>query len=224
MSFGLGVSGAGTRFVGDISIEGNVGTVNLGGRELRSLAYGAVFDPQNYDVYTLLTVAPEIWYIIYLYCHAGQLVSVWHESSALDSVQDEDASGRCDEYYQHPTTALVDFPGTMMPVPSSVHGFQIVGPDVSIPDGQPGWVVFGPTRYEVFIFATVDCTNCGDPGWRELHAIFRDGTTNRTGFCVFYLYASPNTVLVDYALSLPDLGRPVGDGPLVLEGATWEAF
>lgn len=80
--------------MGDISIEGNVGTVNLGGRELHSLAYGAVFDPQNYDVYTLLTVAPESWYIIYLYCQAGQLVSVWHESSELDSVENKDASGR----------------------------------------------------------------------------------------------------------------------------------
>jgi hypothetical protein len=223
MPFRIGMSGAGTRFVGDISIKGNVGTLTIGGRELHSLAYAASFNFQNYDVYTLLTVAPERWYIVYLYCQAGQLVSAWHESTAGDSVEYEEATGRCDELPAITTKALVDFPGTMMPVPPLLQGFQIVGSGVSITDGQPGWVVFGPTRYEVFVFATVDCTDCGNPGWRELHAIFWDGTTNRTGFCIFYLNASPNSVLVQYALSLPDLERPVADG-LLLDGATWSAF
>ena len=73
MPFRIGAIGAGTRFVGDIAILGNVGTLTIGGRELHSLAYGAVFDPKSYDVYTLLTVAPERWYIVYLYCQAGRI-------------------------------------------------------------------------------------------------------------------------------------------------------
>jgi hypothetical protein len=222
--FTFGATGVGTSFVGDVAIEGNVGTVQLGGRRLQALAYGASLDPQNFDVYTLLAVAPERWYIVYLYCHAGQLVDVWYESPAGASVLEEAATGVCDERPFTAIKARVDLPGTIMAQPPPLHGFAVTGAGVSIPDAQPGWVVFGQTRYDVFVYAAVDCTTiCGDPGWRELHAVLRDGTTNRTGFCTFYLFTNPNQVFVEYALTLPDLAQPVGQGQY-LDGATWSAL
>jgi hypothetical protein len=223
LTFTLGATGAGTSFVGDVSMAGNVGTVVLGGRRLPALAYGASLDPRSFDTYVLLAVAPERWYIVYLYCHAGQLFDVWYETPASASLFEEGATGVCDE---RPFTAIkvpVDLPGTTMAQPPPLHGFEVTGAGVSIPDARPGWVVFGQTRYDVFVYAAVDCTTiCGDPGWRELHAVLRDGTTNRTGIGTFYLFTNPNQVFVEYALTLPDLAQPVGQGRY-LDGATWSA-
>src|SRR5439155_4137103 len=83
------------------------------------------------------------------------------------------------------------------------------GPKVSIPQGKPGTVELGAPM-TVLAFNDVDCSTCGTPGWLELHSLLWDPSKQRACFGIFYLREPGKPVLLEYALTLPDLSDPAG--------------
>ena len=83
-----------------------------------------------------------------------------------------------------------------------------------------GALTFGGRTLPLIVFGDVDCsTNCGSPGWYELHSVVWDDAQQRAIFVIVYLIlGSMNDVELAYARSLPDLGDPIG---AITMPATW---
>jgi hypothetical protein len=112
----------------------------------------------------------------------------------------------------------VQFSAVSMLYPSLATGYTVSGPDIDIPSGTPGAATLGSSQYVVLPFETVDCSECGSPGWYELHAILWDSTMREASFGIFYLSEGASEVLLAYALTLPTLASVL---PTQSVTATW---
>lgn len=211
LPFTVSITGHGKSFIGDVSIEGDAGTVVLGGSELPLVTYEHQrWSEFGYDLYQGFAVAEDRWYALWFYCEGEQLSYIYAEGTDGTPMDYELASGKC-LASDAPTSPEVSFPAVSMPKPPIVKGFTVKGPKIEIADGAPGHMELGDTDWSLLPFETVDCSkDCGSPGWYELHSILWDPTTHRAGFVIVYLLEGQSEVLATYAITLPDLADPVG--------------
>jgi hypothetical protein len=112
-----------------------------------------------------------------------------------------------------------------------VPGFKIRGPSIQLDGASPGVIVLDGVSMDLLVFATVDCTDCGNPGWSELHSLIWDQAAATLSFSIIYLLEDDFTdVQLAYSLALPELtdpvegflpaswSRPAGEGNLTREG------
>ena len=84
------------------------------------------------------------------------------------------------------------------------------GTSLNITDGE-GWVYnnLDGRYYNIIVFSTVDCSDCGNGGWYELHSFISNSEQEKACFGIFYLeFESKNSVLLEYSLCVPDLSKP----------------
>ncbi len=208
LKFGVSAEGAGTKAVGAIHIVDGAGTVVVDGKTLPAVVY----ERQPFGQWTLyqtLAVGPDRLDVVWLYCKGGAIDGIYYETTAGAPVTPVGSSGTCSESMT-PTEPKVSFPAVVLPIPKLLTKYTVNGAKISIQPGKPGTVTLA-APLTVLAFNDVDCTqNCGAPGWRELHALLWDPAKERACFGIFYLLQPGKPVLLEYALTLPDLSDPVG--------------
>jgi hypothetical protein len=220
VDFGIGIDGLGSSRVGSVAVTGGAGTITIDGTPRPVGIYEKqAWDAFGYNLYQVLAVAPDRWFMLWLYCRGGALTDIYIEDTAGGDMAWEPASGTCDES-SSASTVSVSFPAVDLPVPDLVGGFTIAGTDLELDGAAPGWVRAGSSVLSVYVFDHVDCSQeCGTPGWYELHALLWDPERQWLCFGIFYLFTDAEPVLLTYAFSLPSLQAPFG--AVQFPDATW---
>ena len=204
-----------------VSIVSNQGTVSYGGRgPFQAFLYSrTLFPAANSIVYTGLGVESGTWYPFFLYCSAdGRLTRVYGEMTDRDVAVDDEVEGTCTDQgvaFMAPVSLAAN---TLSPVALAC-GFSVHGPGSSIDlqGSQNGSVTFLGSDSIALPFHTVDCrTDCGTPGWYELHTIVWNQVRQEVGFEIIYL--NDTGVSAGDGIELPD-GTMTAVGPF--SGATW---
>jgi hypothetical protein len=207
-----------------VSISSNQGTVSFGGRgPFQAFLYSrTLFPAANSIVYTGLGVETGTWYPFFLYCSAdGRLTRVYGEMTDRDVAVFDDVDGTCTDQgvaFMSPVSLAAN---TLSPVALTC-GFSVHGPGSSIDleGSQNGSVTFLGSDSIALPFHTVDCrTDCGTPGWYELHTIVWNRVRQEVGFEIIYL--NDTGVTTGDGIELPD-GTMTAVGPF--SGATWSLY
>jgi hypothetical protein len=222
LPFTASIAGSGSGRVGSVVLENNVGTVEIDQRVLN----GVVYEQQSFAssvgefLYQTLIIAPEQWFVVWFYCANGVLTDAYLEGTEGTAGAFQNVSGTCSTSFAE-TTPEVWFSATTMPIPPLLKGYKIKGPDISLHSGRPGTVNLGMGLLTVLPFQAVDCSQCGVPGWHEVHALLWDRARNRACFVIFYLVIGQGkTVQAAYSLTLPDLSDPASDTQLTARWST----
>jgi hypothetical protein len=204
-----------------VSIAGNQGTVSFGGRgPFPAFVYSRTpFPAANSIVYTGLGVETGTWYPFFLYCSAdGRLTRFYGEMTDRDIAVFDEVDGTCTDKGV-PFLAQVSLPANTLSPVALTCGFSVHGPGSSIDleGSQNGTVTFRGTDSIALPFHTVDCrTDCGTPGWFEIHMIVWNQVQQTVGFEIVYLFDSG--VTTGDGIELPD-GNMTTQGTFT--GATW---
>jgi hypothetical protein len=211
--FTFSTVGTGSSFVGSVSVNDGVGTVQLGNANVPVVVYEK--QPfKDFTLYQSLAIASDRWYVVWFYCLGGDLQGVYYESTDGTAITTEGASGACVEGDQ-PNGAPVMLPASEIAYPSLEQGFSVDGPAVSYDGSGPGAITLGGVDYALLPFTSVDCTLCGGPGWWELHSLLWNGSS--ACFAILYLQNGSDPMQLDYALCLPGLDDPFG--AVLLDGS-----
>jgi hypothetical protein len=213
LDYTVSIQGTGPAAIGRVDIAGNVGTVTVAGTSLSAVSFERQPWPGfGYTLFQTLIVAPDRWYVAWFYCRGGSLEHVYYEGTDGTRLDDGPASGTCVDELRT-TVARVELPALEMPLPAPTTGYTVSGENVQITADGRGWVRLGGITMTALIFEHVDCsTQCGSPGWYELHSVLWDEIGGRACFGIFYLQEGQSDVLLAYSLSLPDLSDPLGEG------------
>jgi hypothetical protein len=215
LPYSVTMQGAGSNYVGAVSISGDVGTIVFDHVTLPVVAYTQDwFAAANRNAYTILAAQSAFWVVFFAYCDtSGNLTDVWYETTNGAPDTDETATGTC---VTSATTvsAKVQFPAVNMPFPSLASGFTIDGANIHYDGTTPGTFVDATTTRKFFPFTTVFCTTCGVPDTYELHSILWDPNAQQACYGIFYIGTIPGQVGLNLALCLPSLTKlPVGVYP-----------
>ncbi len=221
IAFTISIAGEGTSRIGDVALDANVGAVTVGGVSYQALAYEHQAWPEfGYELFQALAVGPDRLFSLWFYCKGDALDWVYFEGTDGTTMTDEPAQkgGSC-AFSATPSSPHVKLPASSFAAPAPITGFEVKGAQLELPSGQKGTLSLGPVSHEVYVFDSVDCsTDCGSPGWWELHALLWDPKAARLCFTIFYLPVGQSQVWARYSIALPDLTDPIGDLTLT---ATW---
>ncbi len=217
-SFGVQISGHGEDggAVGSVSIQGDVGTLEIAGVSFPVVAYEQIpFSAADETLYQLLGASADELLVAWAYCNAGALNEIWYETTAGVPVSYEPATGTCTASTAA-VSAAVELPAVRLNALELVRGFALQGPTLSFNGSDAGLMQLGGQSLWVYPFNTVDCTTCGDgsAGWYELHSVLWNPATSATCFGIYYLFvvSPPAPVGLDYVLCLPTLDDPTNGG------------
>ncbi len=202
-----------------VSLDGDVGTIEVGGRPATpALAYGFSQFP-GIDIYQVLAVDPDRWTVVFFYCQGPSLTYLYYEDTRGGVLYAETARGSCASSgpYAGPS---VDFPAFALALDGAQPHFAIDGALISRARGAPGTMQLGGHAITFFPITVVDCTiTCGGEGWWEIHMVLWDEAAAKACFGILYLFVTPGPLLLTYTLTLPDLSDPSGGQTLF--DATW---
>jgi hypothetical protein len=214
--FALDIVGTGSDRIGAVQISKSFGTVVLDDEPMSVYTYERIpWVEFEYTIYQGLAVQGDAWTVYWFYCQEGALKWVYHESTHGQALRFESATGSCGDGAQ--SLVRVTFPATNMTPPISVADQTITGAEIRYAAGS-GWMVSGGRNWTLYAFQVVDCTSeCGSPGWEELHVVLWNQTEQRAAFGILYLRSdAPSEVQFLYGLRLPAVVR-VSD----TKQATW---
>jgi hypothetical protein len=196
--YSASIIGSGSHLVGDISVVGNTGTIQVRGVKVPTFIQENI--PWTAKGYTLYWV----------YCQRGKMASVYLEAVDGLSLENEPASGSC-ELTEQDTSFEVSVPDIALKPIKPVKGFEINGDQVYLSPESGLGIVDWPELGEKYLFAPfskVDCSDCGTTGWHELHSLFWNESMNRVCFGIIYLQnQSPSEISISYSMCFPDLER-----------------
>jgi hypothetical protein len=208
LPYDVTMQGAGSNYVGAVSISGDVGTIVFDKVTLPVVAYTQdYYAAANRNAYTILAALPTVWVTFFAYCDLnGNLTDVWYETTNGAPDTDEHATGTCVTSTAS-VSAKVQFPAVNMPFPSLASGFTIDGANIHYDGKTPGTYVDATTTRKFFPFTTVHCTTCGVPDTYELHSILWDPNAQQACYGIFYIGTIPGQVGLNLALCLPSLTK-----------------
>lgn len=205
--FDVLVTGSGAPVLDAAAIEHDVGPVTLFGTKQQSV----VWTDQEWAGTTLLftlSITPDgqALNVTYFYCYDGTLgyVYVLGYSQPLAGAY---TTGKCPQK-DTPLDVAVTLPAlTALPEPVA-KAITIKGAELTLLDGA-GTAELGGNSYDFTPFATVDCTDCGTPGWYELHVLLH--RAGEACYGVLYLFPDePSVAQIAWTLCLPSLTQPDG--------------
>lgn len=217
LPFRVTIDGQGSGFLGAIHLAPS-GTIALGGETFAAVTY----EKQPFFQYTLyqtMAVRGDRLFLVWTYCEMGEVIGAYYEGTDGTALTYEPGSGTCSDELDAPSIEAVSLPAIDMPLPQLIDGYFADGPNVHLEGATPGWVRLGE-ELVVLPFEEVDCSACGDPGWRELHTLLWSPEAARVCFAIFYFSSEGDPLVVAYSLTLPDLSDPAGDMEL---SAEWTA-
>lgn len=193
---------AGVRFAGGL------GRLQLDGQRLdAALTYGV--HAGGFDLAGGYAWGPQRLLSLWIYCRDGQLSQVWWADTAGAPLRHLAASGSCAVRYL-PTAQVAALPALKLPAPQATGGFAVHGPALRLAapqaDGTSGALLWAGQWLPAWVFATVDCQQCGPHPWHELHFLAYDRPGQRLLSAILYLDPrSPRQVRIGRAALLPDL-------------------
>jgi hypothetical protein len=194
------------------SIVHGVGTVTLGGSgPIPVFVYEMIdWSAYGYVLYQALAVGPNSWKMIWFYCEGANFTDasgIEYEGTDQPTLATPNATGTCRETNSS-VSETVSLPQSRLALGNLVQGFTVSGGGLEISNTAVGSMSHGAATYEVFPFAWVDCsTDCGAPGWYELHSLYWNA--NEACFGIFYLVVGdPDSVVLEYSVCLPSLDDP----------------
>jgi hypothetical protein len=204
------LQGQGTARIGSISIDHGWGQVELDGRMTAASSYVSV-PFSGFQLHQTLAVESDRIWVLFFYCSDvdQSLSSVYYENTDGAAGAFEDSTGTCTDTG---TTATLhaQFPAVELPPAALVPGFKVRGPSIQLDGASPGVIVLKGVSMDLLVFATVDCTDCGNPGWSELHSLIWDQASATLSFTIIYLLEDDFTdVQLAYSLTLPELTDPI---------------
>ena len=186
----------------------NVGTAFLDQGQLPAVALFSV-DWDELRIVEVVAASNETFQLIWLYCTNGTLFGGYSESLVAPlqffDVQQPPSCDLVSGAHDIPGTVLSGFSG----VPSDyvpVTGVEISGaPLVSLGFLGTGSIVLDAQTWSLTAFGLVDCTDCGQPGWYEVHAVLA-GANGETGIVFLYLMLDDSeSVFAAYGVRLDRL-------------------
>jgi hypothetical protein len=213
--FDLSAAGAGESRLDELLVSDNIASLTLVGAPHRGFAYTShEWTAAGYTLFDVISIAEDgsDFAVTYLYCSGTELLYAYTESF-LHPMDWETTTGSCD-YLMESRDTPVDLPA-LNTVPTAIDtGVSIQGTGIDLgPLG--GSIEVDGALWELIPFNTVDCTDCPDGPWYEVHSMLRKA--NEGCFGILYLYPdAPNQVELGYAICLPSL-----DQPYQMYDATW---
>lgn len=211
LDFRVAISGSSSLLVGAFDLVDGVGTIEIEGETQPVFVYERQPWPeQNYTLYQALAISDDGWTVLWFYCGETGLDAIYLESTDGIPLQTLTAEGTCDVQLSGVEVEL-DLPGTEFAVLYNGEPFTIDGPEIAAVGGELGSVAIDGVDYVLAPFETVDCSSdCGAPGWYEVHTLLWDPVALRVGFAIVY-FEVDGTVRMTYGITLPDLVDLVGD-------------
>jgi hypothetical protein len=208
--YSASINGRGSDRVGEVSISGNVGSIQVSGVSIPTFVQENIpWTDMGYTLYQGLALDESHFYVYWIYCQAGEVASIFIEGAGGETLENEQASGQCKSTAQD-TSFEVSTPDVVLPPIQPVKGFEIDGDNIYLAQSTGlGIVDLGlREKYLFSAFSRVDCSDCGQGGWQELHALFWNKSMSQVCFGILYLEAKDTTdVVVDYSMCFPDLER-----------------
>lgn len=206
-----------------VAITNNQGTVAFEGRgPFPAFIFSKISAPPGQPtLYSGLGIEDGTWFPFWLYCtDDGRLTWIDGEMTDRDLGVTVQVEGTCSTMMGS-RTITVEVPAHSLRSIALTCGFDVVStsgsPLINLQSSRAGSIDFGQgDSVTVLPFHTVDCrTDCGSPGWYELHAVVWDSVEQTVGFNVFYLAGSG--VSESDGLVLPTLAQDIETFP----NATW---
>jgi hypothetical protein len=206
----VNLDGQGEGSIGAVRLDQSGGTVEVNGVP-RPAAFVArsQFEagPVLHELYVL---GPDRFYLLWSYCYSGSIRFLYVEDSEGEIHGFELATGTCAEVRRTSDTS-VTFPRTEIQWPKPLGGYAVSGHSLRLDPGVPGAVWFDGTVQSVITFATIDCRNCAEPGWFELHSLLWDPRNGAVTVGIFYLeLQAPGAVRLLYAVHLSSMSLDTG--------------
>jgi len=199
--------------VGSIDFHNNIGQFTLNGHTYTGVLYVyQAWTSQNLDLFDVLAVRQDggDLAVLYLYSNLNkaQITTVYYESLLMDHMSYATASGTV-QWTPSSFNADVTFPALNVPIKPLETGISILGQQLTL-HSNSGWMVKSGQNYSVVPFATVDCTDCGNGGWLELHSMFSLGNDVACFGILYLMLDDHSSVMLQYGLCLPTLQRMSG--------------
>jgi hypothetical protein len=211
----LNLSGQGSSHVGAIQLANGSGSVELENRLYSLYVYyqSPPWLATGEVDYQGIASDGSSWDVFFIRCGAGKLDWIFYEDLNGTGMKGEAPSSAdlnlCEVGAQGPLQT-VDFPPISMQAPPPTSEWNLSGPRLEYKAGVGGeYQSADGTRYELYPFTTVDCTQCETPGWYELHSLFYAATTPQLCFGIIYLHPDTGKINIGYSLCLPDLTSPL---------------
>jgi hypothetical protein len=203
--FDVAISGAAAPLLDTAAIAHAVGPITVFGESQRSLVW---IDQawSGITLYFTLSIPDDghAMNVTYFYCYGDDLGYVYALGFG-EPLAGATATGKCPRA-ETPIDAKVSLPAlTALPEPVATD-IDVDGDAISIHDGR-GTLELGGATYDVTTFGTVDCSDCGAPGWYELHSVLVGAGDACYG--VLYLFPdTPDTVQLGWTICVPSLTQP----------------
>jgi len=209
------ISGQGTDVVGNIDINNGIGTIEFNGKNYISVAYANQIWYE--DLFDFIGIAEDSSDLAVFYTYSddstNNLTNIYYESLNTPlGVEDCAGSVSFSSVTSTEKAKLPPLKATAYPVKTN---FTISGSEINYSNNQ-GWLIMENQNYSVTVFSTVDCYDCGDPGWYELHSILVPVASNKDAivyksacFGIIYLTIGDNTdAELDWGFCIPSLDTP----------------
>ena len=201
----VNVAGRGHGHVGAFRLEGDVGTVEIEGITATALHYASSsFAGRGEQLHQTLVVAPDRLWLVWFYCQDGNVEDLYLEGTDGVAAGFDGGEGTCATTGSAAPAA--SFPAIDMPYPRLVDGLRFDGPLLSYDGAHPGRATIEGRDVVLLPFAKVDCADCGDPGWQELHTLTWDPSASELCVSLFYFFKSGQVILPGN-LCLPSLSE-----------------
>lgn len=210
LDFDFSATGNGAGIIGNVDIADSQGTIVINNQTLDTIIYANIpWESSGYNLYQGIAFTDDDFFVYWLYCgiRSNSLDKIYYESTNQYALTLELASGSCnpsDETSQ-PSFAIAE---KNIGVSRLVTGYAITGNDISFSSGQPGTLTYAFTgaTFDLYPFETIDCSDCHEGPWCELHSIASDASVPQACFTILYLFPdSMDTVFSSYSICFPDL-------------------
>jgi len=225
LPFSVAIDGMGSERLGLLQIDGVTGSVEVEGQSTfvfvdQRIPWAAF----GYTLYQLVAVRADQWFVLWAYCESGQLTWVYLEAVDGTPLTYEAATGTCGDI-DGETVAPIDLPAVDLPFPAAPAGFSVDGPQIQLAEGGGGYAQAGEERWELYPFNQVDCTtDCGTPGWWEIHSLLWGPERREAGFGIVYLFLDPNVPTNAQVSLVPSILFPtLRTSPSTFFEASWTA-
>ena len=178
--------GSGTDFVGSLRLSHGAGTLELGCEALPVAVYES-YEASGTLRFQAIAVKTDRLYTLEFECQQERLSFIALDSTDGAEHAPEVLAGSCRKGTFRAASDVV-FPALDMPFPSTLHGYTIDGPYVSLASDGRGRIALDAGSYELFVFAETRCSeNCDLDDWRMLDTLAWDRVGRRLAVGVIEL-------------------------------------
>eukprot|EP01121_Diplochlamys_sp_Union-15-3_P016716 TRINITY_DN5740_c0_g1_i2.p1 TRINITY_DN5740_c0_g1~~TRINITY_DN5740_c0_g1_i2.p1 ORF type:complete len:260 (+),score=30.87 TRINITY_DN5740_c0_g1_i2:74-853(+) len=203
------VQGASSGPLSKISLNNGNGTITLNGKNYFVVVYEAQdWTSAGYFLFDLIGISEsgDDLCVCYTYSSLNNDNLEYIYVETFTTTMEEESSSGVVVHTNSPSIISVSLPALKTLPTGIVTGITIKGSSISLgPRSTQGWLTYQSRNYTLIPFNTVNCNDCGNGGWYELHSMLVQNQ-QLACFGILYLeFTSHNTVSLSYGLCFPTL-------------------